>query len=89
MNEELTLDRYEILEDYAIPHPTGKLVLFADVAVLVERLCKVIEAHNGAANSPANSVFMNSPPEVWDAVVDRDLAISAEVWAEFAAANGL
>jgi hypothetical protein len=91
MNEELTLDRYAVMDDFAIPHPTGKFVLFSDVAVLIDRLCKVIEAHNGAANSPANAVFFDEtiPPEVWYAVVDRDLAISAEVWTEFAKANGV
>jgi hypothetical protein len=87
MNEELTLDRYAVFEDYAIPHPTGAFVRFTDVATLISRLCMVIEAHNGAANSPANAVFMASPPMVWDAVIDRDLAIAAEVWAEFATAN--
>lgn len=88
MIENLMLDRYEVFEDYAIPHPTGKLVLFQDVVKLLGHICTLIEEHKGTDEAGTKLLF-DAEPKVWDAVVNRDFATAAEIWTEFANANGL
>lgn len=85
----MRLNRYTVVEDEMLPANAGRLVLFSDVQKMVEEMCTAIEAFRGAANDPANEIFLKHPEEVWYAVVDRDFATAAQVWHDFASENGL